>query len=53
MNETLWWCFGCGFTTKDPQVWSFHVCPAYITGKDYPVLARIWDNEDDDIYNDL
>lgn len=30
---------------------AFFFCEPYLRGEDYPVLVRIWDNEDDKIYD--
>ena len=34
------------------QVWPV-VAPNYLTAEEYPVLARIWDNDDDQIFDNL
>ncbi len=48
MIRTQWLCWGCGFTTLEESAFQQHVCASYICGEDFPVLARIWDNDEDD-----
>lgn len=48
-NYFIYWTF-----ETTPHAWDGTVTsPSYLSGEDYPVLAKIWDNDDDATFDNL